>query len=82
MLNYIQYCAIETCREKEIPFHFPFIPPTCSTQIPQMGISAKQFSLIFPLSPDVGEIDFPAIDFPIGGTQFPEKFPQIPLISQ
>ena len=35
MVAILQYCAIETGRENEIPFHFPFIFPTCFTQIPQ-----------------------------------------------
>ena len=51
---HIQYCAIKTGRENEIPFHYPFISPTCFTQIPLRGIFVKQFSLIFPFFPDVG----------------------------
>ena len=74
----LQYCAIETCGENEIPFYFHSISPTCFTQIPHMGSFVKQFSLILPLFPDVGEIDFPVREFcfPIGETQFP-NFPPI-----
>ena len=49
--NCFKKCAIETCFENEIPFHFPFISPTCFTQIPQMGILVKHFFLILPLFP-------------------------------
>ena len=74
----IQYCAIETCGENEIPFHFPFISPTCFTQISEMGILWNT-SLISPFFLDGEEFDFPVREFcsPIGETQLP-NFPPIP----
>ena len=76
-----------------MPFHFLFIFLTCFTQIPQMGIFVKQFPLIFPLFPDVGEIDFPAREFcfpnetqfpnfPPISPEFPLNFPRIHPISK
>ena len=38
---------------------FPFISPTCFTQIPQMGILLKQFSLISSLFSRRGKNRFP-----------------------
>ena len=48
---------------------FPFIFPTSFTQIPQMGIFVKQFSLIFPLFPR--SISPISLDFPIIPTDSP-----------
>ena len=55
---------------------FRFISPTCFTQIPQMIIFAKQFSLIFPRCGGNW--------FPNQGILFPhweKQFPSYPLIS-
>ena len=60
--KFIQYCAIETGGENEIPFHFPHLFHTNS-------IFVKQFSHIFP---GAGEINFPVggFCFTITETQF------------
>ena len=80
---YVQYCAIETGRENEIPFHFPLISPTCFTQIPLRGIFVKQFSLIFSLFPWCGGNLFHSLWIlfhHLGNTihQFSPDFPQFP----
>ena len=79
----LQYCAIETGREKKIPFHFPFIFLTCLPQIPQLGIFVKQFSLIFPLFPRCGGNLFPhqGILFPHWGNTIPQFSINSPRIS-
>ena len=81
----LQYCTFETGRENKVPFHFPFISPTCFTQIPQMGIFVKQFSFIFPLFLRYGGISFPcqfSPNFPRISPKFSSNSPRIPRISQ
>ena len=78
----VQYCAIETACENEIPLHFPFISPTCFTQIPLRGIFVKQFSHIFPVFPWCGGYLFHSLWFLFyhwGNTihQFSYNFPPI-----
>ena len=75
---YVQYCAIETGRENEIPFHFPLIPPPVSHKFPWGGFLWNSFPSFSPFFPDVGEIDFTACGFffTTGETQF-TNFPPI-----
>ena len=64
--NIVQYCAMETCGENEIPFHFPHLFHTNS----QDGSFCKHFSLIFPLFPHWRNTI----------PQFSTNFPRIPPI--